>query len=148
MHMKMLGTELNFSSAIFGCVRNRCAIQWLEDVKVWWRIGPVALYCASVSLPYIHIIFVFLLEQLFRLLSWSMILLWSLTWALELLSSRGHFYLDICASSCHHENPGLGTLLINMVNWAVTPLLPGCLCVYHVSTLPLNWSIIVNMHIF
>lgn len=26
MHVKVLGTELNLSSAIFGCVLNRCAI--------------------------------------------------------------------------------------------------------------------------
>lgn len=84
MHVQVLGTELNLSSAIFGCVRNRCAVKWLGDVKVWWRMGPVALHCAFVSFPYIHIVFVFLLEEWFRLQSWSMVLLWSLTWSLEL----------------------------------------------------------------
>lgn len=34
MHVKVLGTELNLSSAIFGCVLNRCAIKWLEDGKI------------------------------------------------------------------------------------------------------------------
>ena len=34
MHAKMLGTELNLSRAIFGCVLNRCAVRWMEDAKV------------------------------------------------------------------------------------------------------------------